>query len=72
MLVVTLAAQAQPVFVDLRRVKGGRWELETAPEEEEEPPLEKGEDEEGEEEEEAEAPKKIKQGPLALDSRKQD
>lgn len=29
MLVVTLASQAQPVFVDLRSHVGGRWALET-------------------------------------------
>ncbi|GAA5885881.1 hypothetical protein JCM6882_004189 [Rhodosporidiobolus microsporus] len=36
MLVVTLHGQTQPVFVDLRDQTGGRWELETPPDEEEE------------------------------------
>ncbi|GAA5975983.1 hypothetical protein JCM11641_002858 [Rhodosporidiobolus odoratus] len=36
MLVVTLHGQTQPVFVDLRDETGGRWELETPPDEEEE------------------------------------
>lgn len=35
MLVVTLAAQIQPVFVDLRE-KGGRWDLEVPTEHDEE------------------------------------
>lgn len=46
MLVVTLHAQVQPVFVDLRK-NGGRWELKVEEEEEEE-----------DEEDEDEAPKK--------------
>mgnify|MGYP001573698919 FL=1 len=47
MLIVTLHAQVQPVFVDLRSEVGGRWELsaETTPEP-------NGEEGEGEEEEE--------------------
>ncbi|GAA6003210.1 hypothetical protein JCM10207_001801 [Rhodosporidiobolus poonsookiae] len=36
LLVVTLHGQTQPVFVDLREQVGGRWELETPPDEEEE------------------------------------
>lgn len=55
MLLVTLAAQSQPVFVDLRKVNGGRWELETAPDEEED---QEKTIEEGSEEEEA-TPKTI-------------
>ncbi|GAA5858180.1 hypothetical protein JCM1840_001074 [Sporobolomyces johnsonii] len=47
MLVVTLHAQTQPVFVDLRRETEGRWELETPPDEDEE-----------EEEDEDEAPRR--------------
>ncbi|GAA6040189.1 hypothetical protein JCM8097_004172 [Rhodosporidiobolus ruineniae] len=43
MLVVTLHGQTQPVFVDLREELGGRWELETPPDEEEQ---EEEEDEE--------------------------
>lgn len=42
MLVVTLSAQVQPVFVDLRTRGGGRWELEV--------PKEQVEEEEEEEE----------------------
>ncbi|GAA5988995.1 hypothetical protein JCM5350_001744 [Sporobolomyces pararoseus] len=67
--VVTLHAQTQPVFVDLRKESSGRWELEVPPPEEEEKPrrrtigengeeIEAGEDgveEEEEEEEEDEA-----------------
>lgn len=67
--VVTLHAQTQPVFVDLRKESSGRWELEVPPPEEEEKPrrrtigdngeeIENGEDgveEEEEEEEEDEA-----------------
>jgi COMPASS component SWD1 len=49
MLIVTLHGQVQPVFVDLRADIGGRWELETPPEETEE-----------DEEDEDDAPKKIK------------
>lgn len=45
MLVVTLFAQVQPVFVDLRAEVGGRWELEL-PKDEEEEDEEEDEDEE--------------------------
>lgn len=62
---MTLHAQTQPVFIDLRRGSNGRWELEVPPDEEEEKPArtrakgENGEDleegaEENEEEEEEE------------------
>lgn len=61
--IVTLHAQTQPVFVDLREKTEGRWELEVPPEqveqEEEKPPRtdengDQGQKEEEEEEEEEE------------------
>jgi COMPASS component SWD1 len=55
MLVVTLHAQVQPVFVDLRTETGGRWELETTPEETE-----------GDGEEDEDAPKKTGWAQLGL------